>query len=168
MDYVFLSNTRNKQNIIIFFTEILVKEKFKTIHTPDDAGTLIARTALSCSKEKQVKVIGEIIDILVLLWHCVNKDVHEVMFQPGSRTWNIQNLIDNADHMKKAILLTHAFLGCNTVSRIYGNDKNKITKFPKLIFVVMLLQYFIIIYHQSWTYKKQGESYCLAYITELI
>ena len=44
---VFLSNTRSKQIIIRLSPEIVVKEGFKTIHTPDDTGTLIACTALS-------------------------------------------------------------------------------------------------------------------------
>ena len=47
---VFLNNTQSKQNIINLFSETLVKERFKTIHAPDDAGTIIARTALSYSK----------------------------------------------------------------------------------------------------------------------
>ena len=93
------------------FSEILVKEGFKTIHAPDDADTLIARTALSYSKEKQVKVIREDTDILVQLWHYVNKDVHELMFQSESRTSNIHHLIDKTGHMKEAILLIHEFLG---------------------------------------------------------
>ena len=67
------------------FSEILVKDGFKTIHAPDDADTLTARTALAYSKKKQVKVIGEGTDILVLLWHYINKDVHQVMLQSESR-----------------------------------------------------------------------------------
>ena len=64
---VFLSNTQNKQDIINLVYEVLVKEEFKTVHVPDDADTLIARTALSCSKEKQVKLIREDTDILIPL-----------------------------------------------------------------------------------------------------
>ena len=54
------------------------------------------------------------------------------MFQSESRSWNIKHLIDKTGYMKEAILLIHAFLGCDTVSRIYGISKDKITKFPKL------------------------------------
>ena len=64
---LFLSNTRNKQNTINLFSEILVKKGFKTAHEPDDADTLTARAALSYSKEKQVKVIREDTDVLVLI-----------------------------------------------------------------------------------------------------
>ena len=35
--------------------------------------------------------------------------------------------------MKKEMLLIHAFLGCGTVSRIYGIGRDKITKFSKLV-----------------------------------
>ena len=103
------------------------------MRAPDDAGTVIARTALFYNKEKQVKIIGEDTDILVLLWHYVNKDIHEVMFQSESRTWTIQHLVDKTGHMKEAILLIYTFLGCDTVSRIYGIDKDKITKCRKLV-----------------------------------
>ena len=120
------------QNITNLFFEILVNEGFKTVQAPDDADTLIARTALSYSKEKQVKVMEEDADILVLLWHYVNKDVHEVMFQSESRTWNIQHLIDKTGHMKESILLTHAFLVCDTVSKSYDISKDKILKPPKV------------------------------------
>ena len=75
-----LSNTRNKQNIINLFSGIQVKEVFKTIHAPGDEESLIALTALSYSKEKQVKVIGEDTDILVLICHYVNKEAHKLCF----------------------------------------------------------------------------------------
>ena len=111
------------------FSETLVKERFKTMHAPDDAGTVIARTALFYNKEKQVKIIGEDTDILISM----NKDIHEVIFQSESRTWIIQHLVDKTGHMKEAILLIYTFLGCDTVSRIYGIDKDKITKCRKLV-----------------------------------
>ena len=77
---VFLSKTRNKQNIIDLFPEILLKEWFRTIHASDDADTLKAHTDLAYSKEEQVKVIRENTDILLLLWHFIYKDVRQVMF----------------------------------------------------------------------------------------
>ena len=98
------------QNIINLFFEILVNEGFKTVQAPDD----------------------EDADIFVLLWHYVNKDVHQVMFQSKSRMWNIQHLIDKTGHMKESILLTHAFLGCDTVSKSYSISKGKILKPPKV------------------------------------
>ena len=115
------------------FSEILVKEGFKTIEAPDDVGTLILRTALGYSKEKQVKVIGEDTDVLSLVWHYINKDVHQVIFQSESRTWNIQHLIHKTGHMIEVILIIHALLGCEAVFRIYGIGKDKITKSPKLV-----------------------------------
>ena len=115
------------------FSEILVKEGFKIAFATNDADFLIARTALSYSKEKQVKVIAEDADILVRLRHYVNEDVHQVMLQFESRTWNIQYLVDKTGHRKVAILLIHAFLGYDKVSRIYDTDKDKITRSPKLV-----------------------------------
>ena len=43
---VFLSNTRNKQNIINLFSEIPIKERFKTVHAPDDEDILIGTHSL--------------------------------------------------------------------------------------------------------------------------
>ena len=129
----FLSNTLKKQDIINLVSEVLVKEEFKTAHVLDDADTLIARTALSCSKEKQVKLILEDTDILILLWHFINEDVHQVIFQSEIRTWSIQHLIDKTGHMKGAILLIYGFLGCDTVSRIYCIVEDKRTKSSKLV-----------------------------------
>ena len=115
------------------FSEILVKEGFKTIEAPDDVDTLILRTTLGYSKEKQVKVIGEDTDVLSLVWHYIHKDVHQVIFQSESRTWNIQHLIHKTGHMIEVILIIHALLGCEAVFRIYGIGKDKITKSPKLV-----------------------------------
>ena len=52
-----------------------------------------------------MNVIGEDTDILVLFWHHVNKDVHQLMFHSESRTWDIQHLIDKTGHLKETILL---------------------------------------------------------------
>ena len=43
---VFLSNTRNKQNTVNLFSKILLKERFKTVHAPGDANTLIGTHSL--------------------------------------------------------------------------------------------------------------------------
>ena len=43
---VFLRNTRSKRNIINLFSEILIKERVKTVHAPDDADTLIGTHSL--------------------------------------------------------------------------------------------------------------------------
>ena len=42
-------------------------------------------------------------------------------------------LIDKAGHMKETMLLILEFLGCNTVSRLYLIDKEKITKSSNLV-----------------------------------
>ena len=95
-------------------SEILEKEGFKIIHAPNDVDILLALTALAYSKQKQVQVIGEDTDILALLWHYINKDVHQVMFQFENKTWNIQHLLHKIGQMNEVILLLHAFLRCNT------------------------------------------------------
>ena len=76
---MFLSNTQNKYVKYITLSEILEKEGFKIIHAPNDVDILLALTALAYSKQKEVQVIGEETDILALLWHYINKDVHQVV-----------------------------------------------------------------------------------------
>ena len=76
---MFLSNTQNKYVKYITLSEILEKEGFKIIHAPNDVDILLALTALAYSKQKQVPVIGEDTNILALLWHYINKDVHQVV-----------------------------------------------------------------------------------------
>ena len=55
------------------------------------------------------------------------------LFQSESKMWNIQHLLHKIGQMNEAILSIHAFLGCNTVFRIYGIGIDKITKSPKLL-----------------------------------
>ena len=43
---VFLRNRRSKRNIINLFSEILIKERVKTVHAPDDEDTLIGTHSL--------------------------------------------------------------------------------------------------------------------------
>ena len=107
------------------FSEILVKEGFKTAEVPDDADTLISRTALGYSKEKQVKVIGEDTDVLSLVWHDINKDVHQVIFESESRTWNIQHLIHKTGHMIEVILIVQHYLDARQFSESMVLAKTK-------------------------------------------
>ena len=76
---MFLSNTQNKHVKYITLSEILEKEGFKIIQTPNDADILLALTALVYSKQKQVQVIREDTNNLALLGHYINKDVHQVV-----------------------------------------------------------------------------------------
>ena len=76
---MFLSNTQNKYVKYITSSEILEKEGFKIMQTPNDADILLALTALVYSKQKQVQVIREDTNNLALLWHYINKDVHQVV-----------------------------------------------------------------------------------------
>ena len=76
---MFLSNTQKKYVKYITLSEILEKEGFKIIQTPNDTDILLALTALVYSKQKQVQVIREDTNNLALLWHYINKDVHQVV-----------------------------------------------------------------------------------------
>ena len=91
------------------------------------------------------------------------------MFQSESRTWNIQYLVDTTGHRKEAILLIHAFLGYDRVSRIYDTDKDKITRSPKLVNIRCDIApvFYNHLFSKLDIQEAEGKSYCLVYTTEL-
>ena len=61
---------------------------------------------------------------------CVDELSDAVYMKTSERVWDIKRLV--ATGMKYIILLTHAFLGCDTTSRFFGIGKDKIIKSTKL------------------------------------
>lgn len=123
---IFLSNTRNKQNIINLISESLKKSGILVKHAPDDADLLTAETAIQYARTIKTIIIGEDTDILVLLWHYNETDSFPVIYQTPHKRWDIHHLVKMTADIKETVLLQHAFLGCDTVSRIFGIGKDKI------------------------------------------
>ena len=63
------------------------------------------------------------------------------MFQSESRTWNIQHLIAKTGHMKEAILLIHAFLGCDSFQNLWYWQRQKSPKLVSICFDVAPIFY---------------------------
>ena len=129
---VFLSNLTNKQAFINLLTDTFRENVITAICAENDADLLIATTAIDCSKTNPTIVIGGDTDLLVLLCHYVGPDNHTIVFQTQNRRWKIKDLVEKTDNLK-TISSCHAFLGCDTVSQIYGIAKNKILKSEKLL-----------------------------------
>ena len=98
-----------------------------------DADYLIAQTAITNSKTDDVVVISADTDILVLLIHLADSTSCKNIFLTSSanrlsksppRVWDIFNAkqVLGIDVCKN-ILEIHAFLGCDTTSRIHGIGK---------------------------------------------
>ena len=94
-------------------------------HAFSDADLLIAKTSLEKSTQHEVFVISQDTDIMVLLWHYVSDSSKSIILQTEQRRWDIQRLVEKTNY-QHLVLLVHAFLGCDTTSRIFNIGKNKV------------------------------------------
>ena len=76
-----------------------------------------------------MNVICEDTDVICLLWHYFDRNAHSIEVCTSDRIWEIRTLVNTES--QDFILLTHAFLGCNTTFRIYGLGKERILKTDK-------------------------------------
>ena len=105
------------------------KENCTTLVAVEDADFLIVTTAEKCNLTWRTWIVGEDIDLLVVLNK--HKPYNTIYFlKPGKG--NIQDSIyDNSfKHWTLEYLLTfiHAFTGCDTTSCFFKQGKNKIIK----------------------------------------
>lgn len=99
---------------------ILRKSGISVIQAPDDADTVIVSTAITLTEtNKNVIVVGDDTDLMVLLIYHSNKNLH--MLRPGSaskpdRFTNISNVQSLLGPIKEVLLFLHAISGCDTTS----------------------------------------------------
>ena len=81
----FLNNKANKQRFIHYLSDNLdtvrVKAGCIVDHAKYDAGVLIEQIAVSSARQKETVLIGDDIDLLVLLLHHAEMDAHEVFLK---------------------------------------------------------------------------------------
>jgi len=127
----FLCNPKNKQRFIQMLSQKLETSGCEVHQSTGDADLLIVKTALASAQERETIVIASDTDILVLLIHHTDITKHDVWLQSeakkeSSKCWNIAATKNHLGaSVCSAILFAHAFLGCDTTSRIYGIGKNK-------------------------------------------
>ena len=129
----FLSNTTNKKNFINILSTSLI---LNTIHASDDADSLIAKTAVEIADafNKPNSVIGEDTDLLILLLNFVNKVGPTIYMMSDKKSMKSKIFFTNemktqlGETFCKNVLFRHAFLGCDTTSRIYSIGKGVIVK----------------------------------------
>lgn len=121
----FLSNVYNKSLLIDMLRSKLQENGINTLQSKDDADVLIVDTAIEISDTSSVAVIGEDVDLILLL---IDKtpDGRDIVFQkPGrgkteTRIFSIQDL----QQLKlDDLLFLHAFTGCDTTSSPFRKSK---------------------------------------------
>ena len=131
----FLANSLNKQKFIRLVGNKLEKKGCTVIHSRDGADLNIAMYATSYSAHKNVTVIAEDTDILILLLSLATDDSEFNLDMKSDRlqkTKEEQYFHDIKFYRKilgedivKGLLFLHAFSGCDTTSSFYGIGKIK-------------------------------------------
>ena len=120
-----------------FLTNEFNKQRFIILHAISDADTLIVETAIKLAEQKDTCIIGSDTDLLILSVNSVYKSNNlkklyirsETKSNIQERTWLIQELVNKlGDVCCKYILFSHAFLGCDTTSHVFGFGKPQILK----------------------------------------
>lgn len=133
----FLTNKANKQQMIDLIGDRLEAAGCQVVKSDGDADLIIVQKTLESARLQDTVVIGEDTDLLVLLCYHSSFEGHNIYFRSEKRqdakcstkVWNIKSLkrelgIDNCKH----ILFTHAILGCDTTSGVFGIGKGTALK----------------------------------------
>ncbi|KAJ8050970.1 hypothetical protein HOLleu_04363 [Holothuria leucospilota] len=104
----------------------------KTHHAEGDADVLIVQTAIESAESHQTIVVGDDTDLLVLLCFHTTEDSLDIFFKPEGKTgtkkqsgcWNIKHGYKVLGEVVcQNILFTHAILGCDKTSPLFGLGK---------------------------------------------
>jgi len=107
---------------------------FVVIEAEADADTDIVATALNkAANQQSVAVAADDTDILVLLVHHLNDEMHDILFVPQNRRRFKQVSIRDIQQAVgkqtcRQLLAVHAIGGCDTVSAIFGIGKGTVLK----------------------------------------
>lgn len=129
----FLANSSNKQCFIDMLSDYLNRAGCQTKHAKGDADLLIVQTAINEAHNRDIVVVADDTDILVLLCYYVTRECKQVTMRPepkrltvNPRVWNIQAAQSALGGLLcKNLLFIHALLGCDTTSQLYGIGKKK-------------------------------------------
>jgi len=130
----FLANQKNKVSFIKLLSSCLRMKGFVVIEAEADADTDIVATALNkAANQQSVAVAADDTDILVLLVHHLNDEMHDILFVPQNRRRFKQVSIRDIQQAVgkqtcRQLLAVHAIGGCDTVSAIFGIGKGTVLK----------------------------------------
>ena len=136
---VYLTNYKNKQSFINHLRTELEKDGINTRASSDDADRDVVCLAIDKLQYSDVTVYGDDSDLIVLILHhadVVLKSGHTLYYHTKSEIWNMNQLISKSKTFPfvSRILVVHAFLGCDTTSRINGVGKDRFLKTRELDF----------------------------------
>lgn len=133
----FLSNIRNKNKFIKTLSEQLQLNGFECKQAQEDADAEIVYKAIQKAREdpnRMVIIVGQDIDLLVLLNQFNETDLNIYFFKPGSGKIDDLYFTSNSfNHVsyKKYVAFLHCFSGCDTTSGFAG--KGKVTTVKSLL-----------------------------------
>ncbi|CAH1973920.1 unnamed protein product [Acanthoscelides obtectus] len=130
----FLANVNNKPRFITMLSGKLKQSHIlvNVVQAEDDAGLLIINTAIELTNENRSIIVGNDVDLSVLLKTLVPENKHIHFMKPGKS--NIDTIIyspksfDAHITVKPHILFLHALTGCDTTSALFNKGKAKATK----------------------------------------
>ena len=131
---LFLCNDQNKEKIVKFLGDALEEDGCKVIYDDADADLLICLKTVRIAEEEPVAIIADHTDILVLLLHHVEKMSKPTYIVPlmCSKKCSVLSITGIKEQLptnfKKNLLFLHAFMGCDTTSRIHGFHKGSMWK----------------------------------------
>ena len=99
-------------------------------HPKDDADLLIVQTAIKVVSQRNVILVGDDTDLLVLLCYHTTNVKYNLFWRPEPKKGKKERLLNIGRVCQKlgedlcnSILFVHAFLGCDTTSRVFGYGK---------------------------------------------
>lgn len=121
----FLSNKFNKIRLINMLKVKLENNGIKTLQAESDADVLIVDTAVEMSETTSVGIVGEDVDLIVLLM--AKADAHkDIIFIKPGRGKIRDSFFSSQDLQQqgfKDVLFLHAFTGCDTTSSVFRKSK---------------------------------------------
>ena len=129
----FLSNKHNKQRFITLLSQRLEQAGCEIHQARGDANVLIVQTALTSAGKQDTVLVGDDIDLFVLLIYHAKNVRHHVFYRPVTRGASKNgNICRNIPAMRALIgsvvtnniMFLCAILGCDTTSDVYGWARN--------------------------------------------
>lgn len=128
----FLSRDKNKTILIRMLRQKLVNENHTIYVASADADTLIVNTAISLSSSATIVLVGQDIDLLVLLVALAPTSAPLYFLKPsiGRQPEVLYSIVkaEDVQNMKESVLLAHAISGSDTTSCLYGRSKTRALK----------------------------------------
>ncbi|KAK6183990.1 hypothetical protein SNE40_006544 [Patella caerulea] len=126
----FLTNEKNKSQFIAILSTRLRAAGHTVAQASADADTMIVNSALNASKQREVVLMAEDTDILVMIVYHFEPAMHDIKLckfpkkQKDGLLYSIRSLFDCLDPItKNHILFVHAWSGCDTTSATFGQGK---------------------------------------------